>query len=744
MQAPGLEIESKPPFSWYLVPSDEIGFKDCPQAFQLTYDGAINNGFGELDLTANGAPLTNRIRTMTDGHLPIYRYSNSRDGAVFDVEVFGAPSRLDPREDLVAYVRIRVSNPTTTSVHAILGAADGPRGQSSRADLGCRPWYAAKFMDAAQFKRNTGAAMTIGIAVKNGHVIYGYSSTPSVDPTHLAVEYSFDLKPGASRTIDLKMPFVPIAVSQKADVLAFRGEGFDSARRQVERFWNGLFARATQIDLPDLKVIDTYKSSLVYDLMARDIEADGSHFTQTVNKFQYHDFYMRDTSFIARSYEMMNLPDVARTTVEHYLLRDASGKVTGLMHNSPDDWGQSLWALGSYLRASGDAAFAKEMWPALKPHLDDFEQAVASDPKGLWPVAGAYDNELINGHYTSHNLWALLGLREAVNICQVAGDSSGAARALGLYKKFNANFQRRLDEITAKDDGYIPPGMDDPNAGFDWENASGGIYPFGVLKPFDPRATATLEMERRYKYQEGIMTWGPNAWVGKQAADSGKPYDPLYLHDYDTFQVTEALLAREEQRQVVEDLYSTLVHTSSTNAGFETGIRPWGNRDPGGNYPPHGWFAARFNELLRNMLIREDGDSLHLASCLAPAWAEPGKQVRILRGLTNFGLVDMTIRFGDDGARVSIDPKWRTAPNHLVFHIPWFVSASSATADGKPGTIRQGQIVLPPSARDLRISWKWTDQPDLSYQRAVELWLQKAYRARPGEDRNHLFPFDDR
>jgi hypothetical protein len=505
-------------------------------------------------------------------------------------------------------------------------------------------------------------------------------------------------------------------------------------------FWTDLLRHATEIDVPDEKVSETVKASLEYDLMARDVEADGRHFTQTVNKFQYHDFYMRDTSFIARSYEMMNLPEVARTTVEHYLVRDQAGKVTGFLHNAPDDWGQSLWAVGSYLRTCGDSFFAKEIAPALRPHLDDFEKAVASDPLGLWPVAGPYDNELVNGHYTSHNLWALLGLREAEHIGLVAGDFKQASRARLLYAQFYPVFMKRLAAMTSKAQGYIPPGMDDPDAGYDWENASGGVYPFLVLPPDHPWVTATLNMERDYKYREGIMTWGPNAWVGKQASDQGKPFDPLYLHDYDTFQVTEALLARGEQRKVVEDLYSTLVHTSSTHAGFETGIRPWDNRDPDGNYPPHGWFAARFNELVRNMLVREDGETLHLASALAPDWVAPGQSLGIWRGATNFGLVDMTIKSHSDGADIVIEPTWRTEPKALIFHIPWFVKATRVEADGKRTSVLNGQVSVPATTKHLSIRWTWTEHPDLSYAKAVKLWLHKAYEPNKGEDRDHLFP----
>jgi hypothetical protein len=737
---PGILAEQKEPFCWYLVPSDVIGFKDCPQGFQVTFDGAFYNSFGELDFSAGATPtpVNQRVKTLYKGHYPILEYGFDRDGASYQVESFGATPTLDPREDLVALIRVTIDNPGRKDVHATFKAAFGPKGPFGRAPMGMRKWYPAKFMDEAAFKAAKDGEVKDGAATRGGHLVFTYDGTPtSTDAANLAVEYDYDLKPHERRTIDLKIPFAPIKLALADPIKAMK---YDDSLAAITKFWDGIYAKAMSVELNDPKVTDAMLASLNYDLISRDIDEDGTHYTQTVNKFQYHYFYARDTSFIAHSYDLLNLPDIARQVVEHYLVRDASGKVIKFLRQSPDDWGQSLWAVGAHFRATGDVAFAKDVAPAIAPHLDEFEAEVKKDPLGLWPVAGPYDNELINGHYTSHNLWALLGLREAENLSRAAGDTATADRAHKLYDAFFANFNDKLTALTAKDQGYIPPGMDSPEAGNDWENASGGVYPFGVFAPDNPWVSATIAMEREFKYREGIMTWGPNAWAGKVAMMAGRDFDPGFLHDYDTFQVDETLLAREEQQKVVEDLYSTLVHTSATHAGFETSIKPWGNRDPDDNLPPHGWFAARYNELVRNMLVREDGDTLHIASALAPQWIEPGKRIKVERAATSFGPLDFTIESRVDGATLTLKPTWRTAPAQLRFHIPWFVSATSAQADGKKLTITNNAVDFPAGTKKLELVWAWTDHPDLSYARAVELWLHKAYAPKLHEDMDHLFP----
>ena len=62
-------------------------------------------------------------------------------------------------------------------------------------------------------------------------------------------------------------------------------------------------------------------------------------------------------------------------------------------------------------------------------------------------------------------------------------------------------------------------------------------------------------------------------------------------HRYLTFSVSEGNTILGEQRKVIEDLYSILAHTGSTNSGFEFLHTPW-TREPYGNFAPHGWFHS--------------------------------------------------------------------------------------------------------------------------------------------------------
>lgn len=737
-----VEVKEQP-FSFLLFPSDVVGFKDCPQAFQLTYDGALNSGFGGLQLLAGKqpAPIDVRLKTLVEGSLPFPQYDFERDGIVFHVEYFAAPKALDPREDLVAHVRVRASNRSAEAKSTKLQVQFAERGGRNRADLVCREWYRDKFLNLSRWTSSAEVGNREGMVTKAGHLVFTYSGNPEPSTSGApGVVYDLRLERSQTATMTFKVPFVPVDLDRVEQVASITDGDSENSIETVSNYWKRLLAATTQIEVPEQKVTDTLRASLAYDLIARDVLEDGEHYMPTVNKFQYHSFYFRDGAFTTRMFDMMNLPDVARQCVQYYFETNPDGSARDIKRGGEDDWGQSLWAIGAHFRATGDMDFARYAYPALASHMANFQQNIASDPLGLWPKLGPYDAELLTGHYTSHSFWVLTGLREAINIARATGHIAAASLWQAWHDSYRKRFMAQLAKVTASSGGYIPPGIDNPEDGRDWENATAGVYPFDVIAKSDPRVGVTLRTIREYKWREGISTWGTNAWVIKERMKHGVEEDPGTLHHYQMFNLTQAALACDMQRDVLEDLYSALAHTSATHAGFEMGTAPWGSRDVAGNYPPHGWFAARTVELVRNMLVREEGTTLHLGSCLSPQWVRAGQVVRLKNAATDFGAVSYVLRSRANGADVELATNWRRMPASLVFHVPYFVKLDSALVDGKHVRANSGTISMSPHTSHLNLNWHWIDHPDLSYARAVELWRWKDQDRRPTVDRSFLFP----
>ncbi len=756
------------PFNYFLTPSDALGFMDSPKAFQLTGDGAISALWSELTLWA-GTPLkrlNSRVRTLDGGCLPVINYASLVDGIEYRVKTFAAPAGLDPQANLLGFARITATNPGKTALRAAVGARVFDREGSWRHPFfdHTKPlWWTDRFIDQAAWQpwklweptevRNGGEVYRTDAK----HLIFRYqpdkSGWKTIDaPANVEpFEFVILLAPGQSASVDVTMPWVPVAAARTEQVKAVAAARFDDYLERSSRFWQKQLNPDAVFEVPEQKVMDMQKSSLMYDLMARDMQEDRKTFIQTVSDVQYNQFFSRDAAFIIHTYDMLGLSKVAGECIEHVLLKDENGRLTGLRATHPDAWGQALWTLAAHYRITGDRAFAERVYPAVPGHIAKLEVETAKDPWGLWPVSGPYDNERIDGHYTGHSFWILRGLKDAVELAAAVGKDEDGRRFQKIHDDYLAKFMVRLKDITGKTGGYIPPGLDDPLAGMDWENASGGVYPFGVIAASDPIVKNTVKTVRDYAYQEGIMTYEHNAFKVRQAkeakgADWSQP-EHTVIHHYETFQVLETLLALGMDREVVTDFYSFLVHTGSTNTGFEYDIWAWRDRNFHNNYPPHGWCAARFNECLRNMLVREDMQEpvLHIASALSPEWLQAGRQVRVAKAPTDFGPISYTLDTTATGATVKLDAQWRKAPKSLRFHIPWFMDLESAKVDGQPVAAKDRVLDLPPTAGLLELRWTRNQAPGLNYRMGVERYVDRYWKiqrgeAIPGFDSRWIFP----
>jgi hypothetical protein len=216
--------------------------------------------------------------------------------------------------------------------------------------------------------------------------------------------------------------------------------------------------------------------------------------------------------------------------------------------------------------------------------------------------------------------------------------------------------------------------------------------------------TATLRATQA-KYAEGIMTYA----------------DGFFLHHYLTIKNTLTETIRGDQEQAVKELYAILLHTSSTQAGFEYKIRPWGDRNFGDNLAPHGWFAAEYRTLLRNMLVREEGSELHLLSVVSPAWIGKGRTISAGQVPTYFGQVGFTLDQPEEGIAVlHLNAAFTAAPREIVIHLPWFVALQSAVADGKAIPAANGEIRVSSATRNVELHWiVKSNTPHLSYDAAV-------------------------
>jgi hypothetical protein len=721
-------IDDAGPFSYPSHSTDQLSVMGSPSGAEITPEGYVATGFGELMffVGAERVSVSQRLRTLKSGYLPVFSYDVDHDGLRYTFTLFAASLDADQEgQNVINFIRVTIHNSGAKQQHGFLTTSWRYQADQTttfatadnrfrRLVTGKRPGDYQQPGDP--FNATSAYAVKDNAFLRDGKVIYGFSSSPQpqltpsyrdyynrngniakpaeVLPTTpmATAEWDIAIPSGESRSIDLKVPLLPAAPGSLG---AIASASFDEHEVELERFWATIFARGIEITTPEAKVNDTYRTSLVNNLVS--LNKVGNDTIQTINQLQYHGFYLRDSADFVRMYDTSNYSDIGGRVVDFFASRQ---QADGNFLSQPgqfDGWGQALWTYGEHYRITHDRAFANAVYPRIQHAVEWFEKATAEDPLHLMPSTDVRDNEYVPGHLTGYNFLALDGLQAAERLAHDTGHIDDEKHYKILEGAFRKNFLAQLDKVTAQTGGYIPPALDGNSGGTDWGNLL-SVVPEQQLNPADPRVTATLRFTQA-RYQEGLIVYR-------------QPDQGVYLHDYLMIKNSLTELIRGEQEQVVRDLYAELIHTSSTHGGWEYAVRPWGDRDFSGNLAPHGWFAAEYRNLLRNMMIREEGQTLHLLSAVSPEWIGSGKKLSVSRAKTYFGTVDLSLdQPTDETATLQVNPSFDKgyAPEKIVLHLPWFMRVGSIETEGKILRARNDAVELTPAAHTVHLHW--TKQP---------------------------------
>jgi hypothetical protein len=107
------------PFSYFSKPTDVIGVMNAPSATEISPEGYLYTGFGELMFFTGPeqTAISARIRTLEDGYLPVVSYTVLHLGIEYRFTAFAAqvpsPAQSDTAAagQIVNFVRVTMRNP---------------------------------------------------------------------------------------------------------------------------------------------------------------------------------------------------------------------------------------------------------------------------------------------------------------------------------------------------------------------------------------------------------------------------------------------------------------------------------------------------------------------------------------------------------------------------------------------------------------------------------------------------------
>ena len=491
MLDPAMDVEGQP-FCYFWHPNDVVGSLFAPVATEVTPEGYLYTGFGELMFFSGNPPepVEQRIKTLHKGHLPVVQYSILRNGVRYEWSMFGADLGGELKGLPVNFVRVRVTNTASEQRAAFLSSAvrfAAPRNITSsisdyrfaqRFDLIPKEYVEGQ----NTFNPQWNYSFDGNSLLREGRILYSFSLTPKPYQLSLTlgdrglrfvryftgeiegnpkaglrldeqtpvgvVAYRLILKPAESQEVTFKMPVVPVPAGSAAAKLIAAAE-YDQVFRSTVDEWEKQLSRFS-LKFPEAKVQDYLLANTVFDLLAMD--KVGQDYVPNVNKFQYHHFYGgSDTAHMLIALDYVGLSDIAR---RGFLYSLAAQRADGAFiipyetteYNYWESFGFALWGWGKHYLLTRDQDFLKQIYPGVLKGMQWEMSMVAKDPQGLMPRTTIPDDAMLkNARSTGQHMWMLIGIRNAVRLAEAMGDKQNTTAFQNEYDRFWKAFETQLN-----------------------------------------------------------------------------------------------------------------------------------------------------------------------------------------------------------------------------------------------------------------------------------------------------------
>jgi hypothetical protein len=143
------------------------------------------------------------------------------------------------------------------------------------------------------------------------------------------------------------------------------------------------------------------------------------------------------------------------------------------------------------------------------------------------------------------------------------------------------------------------------------------------------------------------------------------------INAYLTLSIAQTLLRIEDLRY--RDLIERVADLASPTGQWPEAIHPFTGGGCMGD-GQHGWAAAEWVQMVRNLFVREEGDSLILNSGLFPDWVRSAEDLYFGPTPTPYGDVSVRILKRKKGLVFEGEARWRTPPPLMEIRIPGYRS----------------------------------------------------------------------
>jgi hypothetical protein len=212
-----------------------------------------------------------------------------------------------------------------------------------------------------------------------------------------------------------------------------------------------------------------------------------------------------------------------------------------------------------------------------------------------------------------------------------------------------------------------------------------GVWPCGVLDPSDQFVRSSFE-----------VYW--NKWIA--------PHDGGFEHKGEFWPYAGLDLAMDylmfgQPERTAKILRWTIDHDPTSGCySWPEGMNLKNLTLAAGDMP-HGWMCASYISLIRNILVREVGSDLVIASGVPEEWLAPGREIEIGGFPTTNGTVGYKLRTSHDSIRISLNA---SGIGRCQMSLPKSLIVIGLNADGRKLTsFSNNRCTFPLSAGDITV-----------------------------------------
>jgi len=427
--------------------------------------------------------------------------------------------------------------------------------------------------------------------------------------------------------------------------------GFAEPTKSVS--WPESEQDTAQLEVPDpwIKFLhDTARRTLIH-LSAGDV---------IPGPYTYNRFWFRDACIMLNAMLCIGLVKRSLRQLKKF---PALQKSDGFFHSQDGEWdsnGQVLWIFERYRQLSG-GDFNSDWLKVIKKGAEWIAKKrnnSAEDPKlqGLLPPGFSAEHFGPNDNYYWDDFWAVAGLHCAAETMASQNEEKLEARIRQTAADMEEDLLRSINLVAEEKQTLAIPTS--PNRRLD-SGAIGSLvadYPLQLLPPGDQRMLATAGYLMNNCLQKNC--------VFQDMIHSG-------INIYMTLELAQIYLRAKDMRFI--SLLKSAASLASPTGQWPEAIHPLTDGGCMGD-GQHGWAAAEWLMLIRNMFVAEENDSLVIGRGILPEWLDMKKKLSYGPTLTPFGSVSVEIDVADQ-VGISLKTNWYdNRPQAIIADVPGYKS----------------------------------------------------------------------